>query len=51
MGEGEGERGRGREREKERNINVIETLIASLHVPTRDRTHNPGICPEWKSDP
>ena len=40
------ERGEMRKKERERNISVREKrqLAASLTPPTKDLTHNPGIC-------
>lgn len=32
--------------ERERNIN----WLPSLHAQIRDRTHNPSVCPNWKSN-
>ena len=44
----------GREEGRERNINVRKKywLVAS-NTPTRDQTHNPGMCPdqEWNLGP
>ena len=43
------ERGKGREKERERNIDVWEKHWLPLaHTPTRDRTRNPGTCPDWE---
>ena len=44
----------GREKERERNINVREKSRWRLPLactPTRDRTHNPGMCPDQESNP
>ena len=38
--------GREREREREINIDVRNTdWLPSVHGPTRDQTHNLGMCP------
>ena len=44
------ERGEERETEREGTIDVREKhRVAASHMcPTRDRTHNPGICPDWE---
>ena len=46
------ERGEGREKERERIIDVrnIDRLPLA-HSPTGDQTHNPGMCPDWESNP
>ena len=41
------EKGKGREKERERNINVW----VSHAPPTGDLAHNPGLCPDWESNP
>ena len=40
-------------RERERNIDVRETVIGlpPVHAPTRNQTHNLGMCPDWESNP
>ena len=44
-------REKGREEEGERNIDVRKTsMVACCMPPTRDQTHNPGMCPEWESN-
>ena len=48
------EREKGREEGKERNITERETLIGCPHTPglgIREWTCNPGICPNWESNP
>ena len=42
------ERGREGEEEGERNINVREKLACALTV---NQTLNPGVCPDWESNP
>ena len=39
--------GRERERERERNIDWLSPIC----TPTRDWTHNLGMCPDWESNP
>ena len=39
------ERREEREKKRERNIN----LLPLEHAQTGDRTHNPGMCPDWES--
>ena len=43
----EREKGREGERKRERNIH----LLPAIHTPTRDQTHNPGMCTDWGSNP
>ena len=47
------EGGRERERERERHWCERETLIGCLliHAPTRDQTHNLGMCSDQESNP
>ena len=42
------ERGERREKKRERNIDAREKLqsVTSHTPPTRDPTHNPGVCPD-----
>ena len=44
------ERGGG---ERERNIDMRETSdqLPPVCAPTGDWTHNPGMCPDWESNP
>ena len=45
---------RRRKREGERNIDVWEkhrSIGCLSHSPARDLAHNPGMCPDWKSNP
>ena len=40
-------RGKG-EKERERNINMRNiNQLRLARAPTRDRTHNPGVHPDW----
>ena len=41
-------RGEGREKERERNINVWLPLVRPL---LRTWPSNPGMCPDWESNP
>ena len=48
------ERGEWKKKKRERNIDVREKhwLVASpICAPTRDQTHNLGMCPDWESNP
>ena len=38
---------RGRERQEERNI----SQLPPTHTPTREKTLNPGMCPDQKLNP
>ena len=46
------ERGK-REKERESNINMQDTSdsVASCPPPTGDLACNPGMCPDWESNP
>ena len=41
------ERGEGREKEGEKH----QRVVASRAPPTGDLAHNPGMCPDWESNP
>ena len=43
------ERGEGKEKERERSIDVWLSLTHVL--PTGDLACNPGLCPDWESNP
>ena len=47
------QRGEGRQKERERSIDVREShrLIACHTRPDQGRTRNPGMCPDWESNP
>ena len=47
------ERGERKEKERERNISVREKheSVASHTPPAGDMAHNPGMCPDWESNP
>ena len=43
------DRGEGKEKERERSIDVWLSLTHVL--PTGDLARNPGLCPDWESNP
>ena len=42
---------REREREGERQGEKHQCVVASCAPPTGDLAHNPGMCPDWESNP
>ena len=44
-------RQRGREREAEGEGEKHQCVVASCTPPTGDLARNPGMCPDWVSEP